>query len=97
MAIHSGTLSIGEIEEIYNVGYAYANNIINKLEEIGYIKKKDLFEYSMIQTEQAIRAYIKEHLKEFRPSYYDVLELKDDGKPTLKKKAREALKESISL
>lgn len=91
MSIHSGTLSIGEISKIYNVGYAYAKNIIEKLEEIGYIKKKTNIDYSMIQTEQAITLYIKEHFEEFRPSYYDVLELKNDGKPTLKAKIKKML------
>ncbi len=92
MSIHSGTLSINEIGKIYNVGFAYAKNIVDKLEEIGYIKKSTNFEYSMIQTEQAIDAYIKEHLEEFRPDYYNTLELKNNGKPTLKAKAKKAWK-----
>lgn len=93
MSIHSGTLSVNEIGEIYNVGYAYAKNIVDKLEEIGYVKKSTNFEYSMIQTEQAIDTYIRENFKEFRPLYYDNLDLRNDGKPTLKagiKNARKA-------
>ena len=46
----------------------------------------------MIQTEQAINSYIKEHFTEFRPNYYDALELKNNGKPTLKAKAKTAWK-----
>lgn len=88
MSIHSGTLSIREIQKIYNIGYAYAENIVKKLEEIGYIKKRTNIEYSMIQTEQAINLYIKEHFEEFRPNYYNVLELKNNGKPTLKSKIK---------
>lgn len=90
MSIHSGTLSVSEIGEIYNVGYVYAKNIVDKLEEIGYIKKRTNIDYSMIQTEQAIDSYIKEHFQEFRPSYYDTFELKNDGKLTLKAKAKKA-------
>lgn len=92
MSIHSGTLSALEIGKIYNVGFAYAKNIVDKLEEIGYIKKRTEIEYSMIQTEQAIDAYIRENFKDFRPSHYDSLELKDDGKPTVKAKAKKAKK-----
>lgn len=92
MSIHSGTLSVIEIQKIYNVGFSYAKNIVDKLEEIGYIKKRTPTDYLMIQTEQAINVYIKEHFTEFRPNYYDVLELKNNGKPTLKAKAKTAWK-----
>lgn len=92
MSIHSGTLSVIEIQKIYNVGFSYAKNIVDKLEEIGYIKKRTPTDYLMIQTEQAINTYIKEHFAEFRPSYYDALELKNNGKPTLKAKAKTAWK-----
>lgn len=92
MSIHSGTLSIGEVEKIYHVGFSYAKNIVDKLEEIGYIKKRSNVDYSMIQTEQAINTYIKEHFAEFRPHHYDTLELRNDGKPTLKSKIKAARK-----
>ena len=32
MSIHSGTISVIEIQKIYNLGFAYAKNIIDKLE-----------------------------------------------------------------
>ena len=89
MSIHSGTISVIEIQKIYNLGFAYAKNIIDKLEELGYIKKRTPTDYLMIQTEQAINSYIKEHFTEFRPNYYDALELKNNGKPTLKAKAKQ--------
>ena len=92
MSIHSGTLSVLEIGKIYNVGFSYSQNIVNELERIGYIKKRTDAEYSMIQTEQSIDAYIKEHFEEFRPDYYDSLELKNNGKPTLRSKAKKAWK-----
>lgn len=92
MAIHSGTLSALEVGRIYNVGFSYAQNIVNELEKIGYIKKRTDSEYYMIQTEQSIDEYIKEHLEEFRPNYYDTLELKDNGKPTLKARAKKVFK-----
>lgn len=94
MSIHSGIISVEEIEKIYNVGYSYAENIVDKLEEIGYIKKRSDDEYSMIQTEKTINAYIKKHFAEFRPDYYDILELKNNGKPTLKANLKKAKKNS---
>lgn len=92
MSIHSGTITIDEIIKIYNVGYSYAENILNKLNEIGYIKKRTDFEYSMIQTERTIDAYIKEHFEEFRPYHYNTLELKNNGKLTLKARTKKAWK-----
>lgn len=87
-----GELSIKDIMETYSVGFGYAQNIIKGLEQIGYIKKNANNDYFIIQTEAAIDGYIKEHIKEFRPEYYNTLELKNNGEPTLKAKAKTAMK-----
>lgn len=42
-----------DIERNYHVGYSYAKNILDNLEEIECIKKRTNMDYSMIQTEQA--------------------------------------------
>lgn len=92
MSIHSGTISVIEIEKIYKVGYSYAQNIVNKLEEIEYVKKTNNFDYDMIQTEKVIDTYIREHINELRPNSYDILEWRNDGKPTLKSQIQDVVK-----
>ena len=79
-----GQISVSEISRKYNLGYQYAQNIVNKLEEIGYIRKKSEYIYELIQTEQVIDNYINLHMEELRPIEYDKFGIKSNGKHTLK-------------
>ncbi len=81
-----GELSIRDVSERYNLGFQYARNIVNRLDEIGYIKKKKGYRYGIIQPEQEIDHYIKSHLSELRPAEYDELGIKDNGEHTLRSK-----------
>ena len=81
-----GEISINDIETKYNLGFQYAENIVNRLEEIGYIKKKEECGYKIIRTEQEIDDYIKSHMEELRPIEYKEHGWKDNGKPTFKSK-----------
>ena len=81
-----GELSIRDVSERYNLGFQYARNIVNRLDEIGYIKKKKGYRYGIIQPEHEIDHYIKSHLSELRPAEYDELGIKDNGEHTLRSK-----------
>lgn len=79
-----GEISIRDISKKYNLGFRYAQNVVNKLEEIGYIKKISDYKYAIIHTETDIDNYICMHLSELRPMEYDENGVKDDGNLTLK-------------
>lgn len=68
-----GEISIRDIQKKYKLGFWYAESIINKLEGIGYIKKKNEYSYKIIQTEQEIDNYIKTHMEELKPQKYKEL------------------------
>lgn len=82
--VNIGEITTRDICEKYKVGTEYAENILKRLQEIGYIKRKDEVTYILIQTESNIDAYIKPRIKEFRPREYDEFDIKDNGKPTVR-------------
>lgn len=73
-----GEISAWQIHKKYNLGSEYSKNIINRLEEIGYIKKNEN-KFEIIKTEQEIESYIKIHLEELRPESYLNSGIKDNG------------------
>lgn len=81
-----GEISIGDIENKYNLGFWYAESVIEKLEEIGYIKKKSgyVYLYEIIQTEEEIDKYVKSHVEELRPQKYKDFGWKDNGEQTIR-------------
>lgn len=81
-----GEISVTYIQRKYNLGFWYAQNVVNKLEEIGYIKKENEYRYKIIRTENEIDFYIKSHLEELRPQKYIDYGWKDNGEKTLKSK-----------
>ncbi len=90
--MNEGIFSIIDISKRYNIGYSYSLNVAKRLTEIGYVKTSDEHVYSLIQTEQIIDEYVKNHLKELKPIEYDRLGLKDNGDYTLKTKAKKTIK-----
>lgn len=81
-----GEISVTYIQRKYNLGFWYAQNVVNKLEEIGFIKKEGEYRYKIIRTESEIDFYIKSHLEELRPQKYTEYGWKDNGEKTLKTK-----------
>ena len=81
-----GKINLFDVEKKYHVGFKYAQNILNRLTEIGYIKKESDVTYVMLQTEEVIHNYICTHLDELRPNEYLKLGIKDNGKYTFKSK-----------
>lgn len=79
----TGQISIIDIKNKYNLGFNYAKNVAIRLEEIGYIKKRNEYSYIIIKTEQEIDDYIRYHIKELRPAEYDLMGMKDNGDFTL--------------
>ncbi len=81
-----GELTISEIQRKYDLGFSYAKNIVESLVQIGYIKPKNEYIYSIIATQEQIDSYIKEHMAGLRPTEYDEFDLKNNGYRTIKRK-----------
>lgn len=81
-----GKIDVFYIQNKYHIGFDYAQNVIYKLVEIGYIKKTDTTSYLLVQTEAIVDSYIRTHLDELRPKEYIEYGIKDNGNHTLKSK-----------
>ena len=81
-----GKIDVFYIQNKYHIGFDYAQNVINKLVNIGYIKKTDTIYYLLLQTESTIDTYVRTHLDELRPDKYIEYDIKDNGKRSLKSK-----------
>lgn len=81
-----GKIDVFYMQTKYHIGFDYAQNVINKLVNIGYIKKTDTIYYLLLQTESTIDTYVRTHLDELRPDKYIEYDIKDNGKRSLKSK-----------
>lgn len=81
-----GEFTVFDLMKKYKIGFAYALNVAERLNSIGYVKKINASRYSMIQTESSISEYISSHLEELRPNEYIEFGIKDNGQATLKSK-----------
>lgn len=81
-------LSLFDIKNKYKLGFDYAKNVIIRLEQIGYIRKKTEYRYEIIRTESEIDNYIMNHLDELRPAEYEKYGVKDNGNSTFESKLK---------
>lgn len=67
-----GKLSIGKIQRKYNIGFNYAQNIMDALFENGFVGEEDGYNpRKLLREEQEVFRFIDKNLKSYRPPEYD--------------------------
>lgn len=67
-----GKIDVFYIQNKYHIGFDYAQNVINKLENIGYIKKTDTIYYLAVPKNEFIKKRLKDSKHE-RIYLYNIL------------------------
>lgn len=68
-----GNLSIGKIQRKYNIGFSYAQNIMNALFASGYVGEENGYSPRiLLRPEENAFQFIEENFASYRPAEYDL-------------------------